>query len=107
MATALGVTIHAIDCHQPSLDELRRRAEDADVASRIQTHCMDMSGIPSLPSTCSGRRGPPTTSASPTRLRGGRRRCDLAASPSSANSPGSATRLRPPPATSSAPAIRI
>nr|WP_202800052.1 class I SAM-dependent methyltransferase [Sinorhizobium fredii] len=48
MATALGVTIHAVDSHQPFLDELRRCAEDTDVASRIQTHCMDMSDIPAV-----------------------------------------------------------
>ncbi|GEC33329.1 hypothetical protein N181_02855 [Sinorhizobium fredii USDA 205] len=48
LATALGVTIHAVDSHQPFLDELRRRAEDAGVGSRIQAHCMDMSDIPAV-----------------------------------------------------------
>ncbi|WP_370125293.1 hypothetical protein [Sinorhizobium fredii] len=43
LATALGVTIHAVDSHQPFLGELRRRAEDAGVGSRIQAHCMEMS----------------------------------------------------------------
>ncbi|WP_370073801.1 class I SAM-dependent methyltransferase [Sinorhizobium fredii] len=37
-----------VDSHQPFLDELRRCAEDTDVASRIQTHCMDMSDIPAV-----------------------------------------------------------
>jgi trans-aconitate methyltransferase len=45
LAKALGVTIHAVDSHQPFLDELRRRAEDAGVAMQIQAHCMDMSDI--------------------------------------------------------------
>jgi cyclopropane fatty-acyl-phospholipid synthase-like methyltransferase len=48
LAKALGVTIHAIDSHRPFLDELRRRAEEAGVASQVQPHCMDMSDIPAV-----------------------------------------------------------
>lgn len=46
LARALDVPIHAVDSHQPFLDELRRRAEQAGVAPLIHAHCMNMSDIP-------------------------------------------------------------
>ncbi|MEX0832925.1 MAG: class I SAM-dependent methyltransferase [Actinomycetota bacterium] len=46
LAKELRTTIHAIDSHQPFLDELTLRAEQAGVASLVEAHCMDMSGIP-------------------------------------------------------------
>lgn len=48
LAKALGVTIQAVDSHQPFLEELRRRAEDDGVGAQIQAHCMDMSDIPDV-----------------------------------------------------------
>lgn len=46
LAKTLSVTIHAVDSHQPFLDELQRRAEAKGLTSMIQPHCMDMSDIP-------------------------------------------------------------
>ena len=46
LANKLRTTIHAVDSHQPFLDELGRRAHDAGLAPLIQAHCMGMSDIP-------------------------------------------------------------
>lgn len=46
LARELRIPIHAIDSHQPFLDEMSRRAEQEGVGSLIQAHCMDMSAIP-------------------------------------------------------------
>ena len=48
LAGNLRTTIHAIDCHQPFLDELAREAERAGVGSLIEPRCMDMSAIPEV-----------------------------------------------------------
>lgn len=48
IARGLGVLIHAVDCHQPFLDQLTRRAQAADLDHCIQTHCLDMREIPRL-----------------------------------------------------------
>lgn len=48
LARALGGRIHAVDSHQPFLDELSRRAEAAGLAPTIETHCMDMKDVPTL-----------------------------------------------------------
>ena len=51
LGRALGTAVHAVDSHQPFLDDLVRRAEDEQVRELVQTHCMDMKDIPgaSLP----------------------------------------------------------
>jgi trans-aconitate methyltransferase len=46
LARDLGGFVHAIDSHQPFLDELKRRAIAADLAHLIHVHCMDMVDIP-------------------------------------------------------------
>lgn len=48
LAKALGAKIHALDSHQPFLDELARRAERANVSSFVEPHCMDMNAIPQV-----------------------------------------------------------
>ncbi|MET0509750.1 MAG: class I SAM-dependent methyltransferase [Burkholderiaceae bacterium] len=46
LARALGTAVHAVDSHQPFLDDLVRRAENEQVPELVQTHCMDMKDIP-------------------------------------------------------------
>jgi SAM-dependent methyltransferase len=46
LAKELRTPIHAIDSHQPFLDEMGRRAEREGVGSLIHAHCMDMAAIP-------------------------------------------------------------
>lgn len=48
LAQSLTGRITAVDSHQPFLDELKRRAEEAKVADKIETRCMDM-GSSELP----------------------------------------------------------
>lgn len=47
LAKELGTVIHAIDTHQPFLNDVNRRAQEAGIDHLIQTHCMDMKDIPS------------------------------------------------------------
>ncbi len=46
LAKELQVPIHAVDAHQPFLNELEQRAREEGVDSLVQTHCMDMQDIP-------------------------------------------------------------
>jgi SAM-dependent methyltransferase len=46
LAKELGVTIHAVDSHQPFLDELMERARGARLEHLVQAHCMDMKDVP-------------------------------------------------------------
>lgn len=46
LAEKLGTLVHALDIHQPFLDDLTRRAKAAGIKHLIQTHCMDMKDIP-------------------------------------------------------------
>jgi len=39
-------TVHAVDSYQPFLEDLSRRARDAEIAHLVLTHCMDMKDIP-------------------------------------------------------------
>jgi trans-aconitate methyltransferase len=48
LAKELGTRIHAVDSYEPFLDDLRRRAADANLAQLVQTHCMDMKDIPQV-----------------------------------------------------------
>src|SRR5580765_3325392 len=46
LAKSLRTVVHAVDNHQPFLDELMRRAAEANVDRFIRAHCMDMQDIP-------------------------------------------------------------
>lgn len=46
LAKKLGILVHALDLHQPFLDDLMRRARTAGIEHLIRTHCMDMKDIP-------------------------------------------------------------
>lgn len=46
LARELGTTVHAIDCHRPFLEDLARRARQAQIGQLVETHCMDMTDIP-------------------------------------------------------------
>lgn len=46
LAKKLGTLVHALDLHQPFLDDLTRRAKAAGIGHLIQTYCMDMKDIP-------------------------------------------------------------
>jgi trans-aconitate methyltransferase len=48
LAKKLGTVVHALDTHQPFLDDLTRRAEAAGIEHLIQTYCMDMNDIPGV-----------------------------------------------------------
>jgi trans-aconitate methyltransferase len=48
LARRLGTTIHAVDNHQPFLDELMRRTSEARLERLVETHCMDMIDIPQV-----------------------------------------------------------
>lgn len=48
LARELGVLVHAIDSHQPFLDDLVRRAGEAQLAHLVEARCMDMSDIPRI-----------------------------------------------------------
>jgi SAM-dependent methyltransferase len=46
LAKQLGVLVHAVNTHQPFLNDLKRRAAEAQLESCVRVHCMDMSEIP-------------------------------------------------------------
>jgi cyclopropane fatty-acyl-phospholipid synthase-like methyltransferase len=46
LAKCLGTMIHAVDNHQPFLDELMRRTSEAKLEHLVEAHCMDMKDIP-------------------------------------------------------------
>jgi SAM-dependent methyltransferase len=46
LARELGAPVHAVDTHQPFLDELARRAREAKLEHLVRMHCMDMKDIP-------------------------------------------------------------
>src|SRR5262245_16806462 len=46
LAKALGTPIHAVDCSEPFLGDLARRAREANVERLVQIHCLDMKDIP-------------------------------------------------------------
>ena len=46
LAKELSTLVHAIDTHQPFLNDLTRSAQEAGFDHLIQTHCMDMKDIP-------------------------------------------------------------
>jgi SAM-dependent methyltransferase len=48
LAKELGTLVHAVDSHEPFLNDLRRRAVEAGVERLVRTHCMDMQDIPSV-----------------------------------------------------------
>jgi SAM-dependent methyltransferase len=46
LAKELGTLVHAVDSHEPFLNDLMRRAREAKVEQLVQAHCMDMKDIP-------------------------------------------------------------
>ncbi len=46
LAKELGTPVDAIDSHEPFLDDLVRRAREAQVEQLVRAHCMDMKDIP-------------------------------------------------------------
>jgi len=48
LARELGTLVHAIDSHQPFLDDVVRRAREAQIAHLVQAYCMDMKDIPQV-----------------------------------------------------------
>jgi SAM-dependent methyltransferase len=48
LAGALGTLVHAVDTHEPFLNDLRRRAGEAKVEHLVRTHCLDMKDIPQV-----------------------------------------------------------
>jgi SAM-dependent methyltransferase len=48
LARRLGTRIHAVDTHKPFLDDLLRRARDAQLEHLVQAHCLDMKQIPEV-----------------------------------------------------------
>jgi trans-aconitate methyltransferase len=48
LAQELGTLVHAVDSHQPFLNDLMRRAREAKVEQFVQAHCMDMKDIPQV-----------------------------------------------------------
>jgi len=48
LAKELGAKVHAVDSHEPFLNDLTLRAQAAGIEHLIQTHCMDMKGIPGI-----------------------------------------------------------
>jgi SAM-dependent methyltransferase len=46
LAKELRTLVHAVDCYEPFLSDLVRRAQDAQVEHLVQAHCMDMKDIP-------------------------------------------------------------
>ena len=45
LAGELGAVIHAVDSHEPFVNDLVRRAQDAGLAALVRVHCMDMKDI--------------------------------------------------------------
>src|SRR6516164_2861500 len=48
LANELGTVVHAVDSHEPFLNDLMRRAREARVDQLVQVHCMDMKDIPGV-----------------------------------------------------------
>jgi cyclopropane fatty-acyl-phospholipid synthase-like methyltransferase len=48
LAKELGTRIHAVDTHQPFLDELLERARETKLEHLVQPHCQDMKDIPQV-----------------------------------------------------------
>jgi hypothetical protein len=48
LANELGTVIHAVDFHEPFLNDLVRRAKEARIEHLVQTHCMDMKSLPGV-----------------------------------------------------------
>ena len=46
LARELGTLVHAVDSHEPFLNELSHRVKAAGIEHLIQMHCMDMTDIP-------------------------------------------------------------
>src|SRR5438034_10816074 len=46
LAKELSTLVNAVDSHEPFLDDLVRRAQEAQVGHLVQAHCMDMKDIP-------------------------------------------------------------
>jgi SAM-dependent methyltransferase len=46
LAKELGTLVHAVDSHEPFLNDLVRRARKAKVEHLVRAHCMDMKDIP-------------------------------------------------------------
>lgn len=44
----LGNLVHAVDSYEPFLSDLKQRAEESQIEHLVQTHCMDMKGIPDI-----------------------------------------------------------
>jgi SAM-dependent methyltransferase len=48
LADELKMQIDAVDCYQPFLDRLRRRAKEKEFAQLVRPHCIDMKDIPGV-----------------------------------------------------------
>jgi len=48
LARELSSVVHAVDSHQPFLDDLTRRAAEAHLDHLVQTQCLDMKDIPQV-----------------------------------------------------------
>src|SRR5262249_41059939 len=48
LAQELGSPVHAVDSYQPFLDDLVRRAAEANVGHLVRPRCMDMNDIPQV-----------------------------------------------------------
>jgi len=46
LADRLQLLVHAVDSYEPFLNSLIQRAREARIDHLVQTHCMDMAGIP-------------------------------------------------------------
>src|SRR5262249_48069055 len=45
LAKELGIPVHAVDSHEPFLNDLVRRAGEAKVGQYVRARCMDMKDI--------------------------------------------------------------
>ncbi len=48
LAKELGTLVHAVDSHEPFLNDLTRRASEAQIEPLVRTHCLDMKDIPGV-----------------------------------------------------------
>ncbi|MGH7718502.1 MAG: class I SAM-dependent methyltransferase [Gemmatimonadaceae bacterium] len=48
LAKELGTLVHAVDSYEPFLNDLLRRAREAEIEHLVQRHCMDMRDIPQV-----------------------------------------------------------
>jgi SAM-dependent methyltransferase len=48
LAKEVGTLVHAVDSHEPFLNDLVRRAREAEVERLVQAHCLDMKDIPQV-----------------------------------------------------------